>query len=238
LTQQNPILRRVGIISFSIAIFLGILVILVRAVPDMESTMYGFIKYGYPRLSTLSCPVLMTTVDRLPITMRFHNSLDKPLGIYVNAQLSTFVMIVNSEERVYLQPGETRSFSWEVGKENIDLHNFIFARVFTSAATASGMREATCGTLVLNLPFNGGPVIFYASLVLAALAGGVGLWLWPRNSDMSDSAVVSQGWWMRFVAFVIAVGVVAVILNWWFLGILTLVLTMLSLSVFLIPRKS
>jgi hypothetical protein len=238
LIQQNPTLRRVGFISFLIALLLGILLIVARAWPDLESTMYGFIKYGYPRLTSLSCPVLMTLPDRLPITIRILNPLDKPLSVYINAQFSSPVIIRNVEDRVELQPGETKTFSWEVGKENVDLHNFILARVFTSAATTSGMRESTCGTLVLKLPFKGGPMIFYASLVLVALAGGFGLWLWPRHSDWSDPAIVSQGWWMRFDAFVITVGVVAAIMNWWFLGILTLLLALLlSLGVFLIPRK-
>jgi hypothetical protein len=235
--RPNPSLRRVGIISFSIAILLGVLIIVVRAVPDMESTMYGFIKFGYPRLTTLSCPVLMTTLDRLPVTMSLHNSLDKPFGLYVNAQLSTFVAFVTSEERLNLLPGETRSFSWEVGQENIDLHNFIFARVFTSAATASGMREATCGTLVLNLPFKGGPVIFYVSLVLSVLTGAIGLGLWPRHSDLADPGVVTQAWWMRSVALEVAVGIIAVILHLWFIGIITILLTLLTLSVFLLQGK-
>lgn len=235
--KQNPVLRRLGFVSFTIAFILGILLIVARAWPDQESTLYGFIKYGYPRLTSLSCPVLMTVFDREPVTIRMHNSLARPLNLYVNAQLSSPVTFVNSEDQVVLQPGETRTFSWDVGKENIDLHNFIFARVYTSAATSSGMKESTCGTLVLNLPFKGGRVIYYVSLVITALTGGIGFWLWPHHSDWSDSAVVSQGWWMRFVAIVITGGVVASILNLWFLAILALILTILSLGVFLIPRN-
>jgi hypothetical protein len=235
--QHNPILRRLGFISFSIALVLGFLLIVVRAWPDLESTMYGFIKYGYPRLTSLSCPFLMTTLDRQPVTIRMHNPLSQPLSAYVNAQFSAPVTFINLEDIVELQPGETKTLSWEVGKENIDLPNLIFARVFTSAATSSGMRESTCGTLALNLPMKGGPIIFYASLVLTVLTGGFGLWLWPRHSDWSDPAVVSQGSWMRFVGAMITLGVVAGILNSWFFAILTLLLTLLSLGVFLIPRK-
>ncbi len=203
----------------------------------MESTMYGFIKYGYPRLTTLSCPMLMTTLDRLPVTIRLHNSLDRPLSLYINAQRSSLVQIINDEETIVLQPGETRSFAWELGRENIDLNAFVFARVFTSAATSAGMREATCGTLVLNLPFKGGPVIFYIFLVLFIITGVIGLWLWPRYSDKSDSARDSRIWWIRFVAVVVAIGVIASILSWWFLGIIALLLILLSLGVFLLQSK-
>ena len=230
-------MRRVGFISFSIGILLGILLILVRAVPDMESTFYGFIKYDYPGIPSLSCPMLMTYHDRQPVTIRLNNPLDRDLTYYVKAEFSTNLIIATEEERVVVKPGETRTLSWEVGSENIDLNNFIFANVFFSPAAAMKMRASTCGTLVLNLPFSGGPVIFNIILQLAVLTSGFGLWFWPRYSDKGNPAVVYLTWWMRFAAIVIGVGVVAAIFNWWFLAILTLVLIMLSLSVFLLPQK-
>jgi hypothetical protein len=236
LSQQNPTLRRVGLFSYSIGILLGILLIIARAWPDLESTMYGFLKYGHPKLNSLSCPVLMTKTDRLPVTIRMHNPLNTPLNLYINAQFSS-IEIISLEDQVELQPHETKTFSWEVGKENIDLHYFIFAHIFTSAAATLGMRESTCGTIILNLPFKGGPVIFNTSLVLAELAVGFGLWLWPRHCDWSDPAVVSQWGWMRFVALVVAVGVVGSLFSWWFLGILTLILILFAFAVFLIPWK-
>jgi hypothetical protein len=235
--HRNLSLRRVGFISFSIAIFLGVLLILARAMPDLESTMYGFIKYGYPRLTSLSCPVLMTLQDREPVTVRLRNPLDKNLSYYVNAQFSSGVMISTIDQRVELQPGETKTLSWEVGKENIDLGNFIFARVFTSAASSLGMRESTCGTFVVKLPVRGGPVIFYAISFLAVLGAAVGLLLWFRHSEMSQPDVISQSLWMRFIAMVVAVGIMAGILNLWFFAILTVLLALLTTSVFLIPRK-
>jgi hypothetical protein len=235
--QRKPTLRSVGFISFSIAIFLAILLILARAWPEMEATMYGFIKFDYPALPSLSCPVLMTSLDREPVTIRLHNPLDTTLTWYVKTQFSTELIIVSADERVELQPGETRTLSWEVGKENIDLNNFIFADVFTSPAAALKMTESTCGTLVLKLPIKGGPVIFYAILFLTALGACLGLWLWLRHCDMGDPAVVSQSWGMRFIALVIAVGVLASLLSWWFLAILTLALTLLVLIGFLLPRK-
>ncbi len=237
MNHPNPALRRVGFIFFWIYIILGILLNLARSWPDLESTMYGFIKFGYPRLSTLSCPVLMTTLDRLPVTIRLHNSLNRPLSLYIDAQFSSFVLITNSEQSIVLQPGENRSFAWEVGKENIDLHSFIFGRVFTSASTSAGMREATCGTLVLNLPIKGGPMLFYACLVLTIIAGLCALWLMSRYNDKADPAAVSQGWWMFFLALVVAVGVVSGLVKFWFLGVITLILIMLTLSLGLMSHK-
>ncbi len=235
--QLNPTLRRTGFIMFSVASLLAILLILARALPDLESTMYGFMKYGYPRLTSLSCPVLMTTQDNLPVTIRLHNSLDRNLKWFVQAQFSSPYMIETNEQTLELQPGESRKLSWEVDKQNVDLGFFIFARVFSSAATTAGMREATCGTLVLNLPFSGGPVIFFSLLVISVILAGVGFWLWKRNSLMSDAGVTSRFWWMRFMSMVMVVGLVTAVINAWFAALVTVLLAILTTVVYVIPHK-
>ena len=174
MSHKKPILRRVGFILFIFAAILGILLILLRAVPDLEASLYGFIKFNYPPLRSLSCPMLMTILDREPVTVRLNNPLDKTLSFYVNSQFSTGSVFDTREERLDLQPGETRTLSWEVGEENIDLNNFIFARVFTTSTSTLKMRESTCGTFVLRLPIKGGPVIYYVSLFVSILCAAVG----------------------------------------------------------------
>jgi hypothetical protein len=235
--QLNPTLRKTGLIMFSIASLLAILLILARAIPDLESTMYGFIKYDYPRLTSLACPVLMTTQDSLPVTIRLHNSLDRNLKWFVEAQFSAPYMIETNDQTLELQPGESRKLSWEVDNQNVDLGFFIFARVFSSAATTAGMREATCGTLVLNLPFGGGPVIFYGLLVISVILAGVGFLLWKRNALMSDDGVTSRFWWMRFMSIVLVVGLVTALINSWFAALVMVMLAILCTAVYMIPRK-
>lgn len=236
MNQPKPTLRIVGVLCFSIAFVLGILLTAARVFPDLESTLYGFVKYDYPGLPSLSCPLLMTSLDRQPVTIRLRNPGENTITYYVVAQFSGIPLIVNNEQRVEVQPGETKTLTWEVGSENIDLNNFIFANIFASPSAYLKMTSSTCGSFVINLPIKGGSTIFYAGLVLAALTAVIGLWLWPRHSDFSNQATVYQFAWMRFVTVVLAIGVVAGILSYWFLGVLLLALILLSVVVFLIPR--
>jgi hypothetical protein len=235
--QRNPTVRRVGSIIFSFAILLGVILTLVRAVPDLEATMYGFIKYKYPRLTSLTCPVLMTSLDSETVTAKLHNPLDRALSWNVDAQFSSNFEITDTSQRFELQPGESRLLSWNVGQENVDLGYFIFARAFASSSSTLPMRESTCGTLVLNIPFKGGPIIFYAVLFLSLLGATLGLIMWSRHADMSDSGAVSQTWWMRFIALVVAIGVIGGIFNFWFMALLMVFLALLATGVFFIPRK-
>jgi hypothetical protein len=237
LAQRNPTLRRTGLIFFSFAIVLGIMIILMRAVPDLEASMYGFIQYNYPRLSSLTCPMLMTTFDTAPVTVKLTNPLDRTLSWYVDAQFSPNIVLSDTSQRFDLQPGESKVLSWEVDQKNIDLGNFIFARAFATSSSTLPMREATCGTFVLDLPFKDGPVIFYAILLLCMVGVPLGLVLWSRHASKTDPGAGSQTWWMRFIILVVAIGIIAALFNVWFLALLMVFLSLLSTAVFLIPRK-
>jgi hypothetical protein len=236
--ERNSALRHLGLFLFLGAIILGVLLSLVRAIPDLEATMYGFTKYGYPHISSLSCPLLMTTADREAVTVKLQNKLEKPLAWYFVAEFSSHVMINSVNGNVELQPGETRLLSWEVNQGNISMGNFILARVFTSAATAHGMNEGFCGTYVIDLPITGGPTIYYLAIAITVLCLGVGLWLWRRYTLLSESTLVSQFTWMRFAALLVILGVAAGYFNSWFLTIACVFLTVLTTVVFMVYRKN
>jgi hypothetical protein len=235
--QRNPTLRRVGLIFFFSAIIIGLALTLARAIPDLEASMYGFIKYGYPRLYSLACPVLMTTQDQEPVTIRLSNSLDRNLNYFIEAQLSSPIIIITDDQNLQLSPGESRKIAWQVGKENIDLGSFIFARVFTSAAAANGFHESTCGTFVLNLPFQGGPTLYYALFALAVIGLFAGLWLWFRYRDLADSGDRVRSGWMVFMAVAVLISLVSSYLNFWFVAIVMVLLILLATFVYLVPRK-
>jgi hypothetical protein len=228
----------VGIIIFSIAIIIGVILTIIVAEPDFEATMYGFTIYHYPRLSSLNCPVLMTSQDLEPVTVKLSNRLDRPLSWYVSGQFSSNNGIISMNERMDLQPGESKVLSWEVGRENVVLGNFVFAYTYASSISTPPRLEATCGILVLNLPFKGGPIIFYTSLLLSVLGILFGWIFWSCNADRSDSKIISQSLWMRFMTVEVAIGVITGIVGIWFLALLTVFLAFLSSLVYVTQGKA
>jgi hypothetical protein len=234
MVNKNKVLHVVGAVLFLLAILLGVLLTIARAWPDMEAALYGFIKDSYPRLRSLHCPVLMTSQDRLPVTVQLTNPLNQDLTWFVRAQFSTSLAINTVEQKLVLKPGESRMLSWDVDTTNIDLRHLILAYAFASPSAGLRMTEGTCGTYVLNVPIKGGPTIYYSGLGLSVLCVIAGFFFWLRYADLSDPAVIAQSWWMRFLALVIAIGVVTSIVGWWFIGIIALVLTMLTLIVYLV----
>jgi hypothetical protein len=227
-------------ILFSIAILLGLLLTLLRAVPDFEASQFGFYNYGYPKLVSLSCPVLMTVRDQENVTIQLHNTLNSNLKYIVESQFSSPLIIDTidtSVQRPELAPGEVRKLTWQVGEQNIVLGNFIFARVFTWAYIPDGRHESTCGTVILNLPFKGGPELYYALLFLTVLGLGIGLWLWFRYRNVANPAMRSRSAWMIFISVVIVVGLVLSVFHIWFVALLTVFIALLGIVVFVIPQS-
>jgi hypothetical protein len=229
---MSPTSRRLGLVIFILAICLGVLLTVASVWPDLEAFFYGFERLADQPLVTLTCPVLMTTHDRAAVAVRLHNPEKRVIKQRLLVQLSG-LFITTQEQEVELQPGEWRTVSWEVGPENIDLERFIFARVFAYPAASLRMSEANCGVLVLDLPFAGGPQFFFGLLALAVLGAGLGLWLWTRGRA-GDFSVHASGGRMRFIAIVVAVGLLAGALGVWGLGLLALVVAALTLVVFLV----
>ena len=236
--NKSLVLQRVSFIIFTLAVLLGICLTLASAWPDMEAFFYGFDDFTNEKLTTLSCPVLMTAQDRKQITIKLHNPNDEAIVRKVEADFSSRLAILNYPAILEFQPGETKIVAWDIGEENIDLNHFILVSVRAYPSRNVELVESTCGIIVLNLPFKGGPVIFYVAMALAALGRGGGLWLWTRHSDLSEPGVVSQSRFMRFVTGVVIVGVVGSYLENWPVGLLSLVAMLLTWSVFLYPRRN
>ncbi len=238
MAQRNPNLRRTGSILFSVAILFGVLLTIVKAEPDFEATMYGFTIFHYPRLTSFHCPVLMTSQDRQNVTARLSNRLDRPISWYVNSQFSSESAIISTDERIDLQPGERKEVVWEVGNENVVLGYYIFAYTLASSVSTPPRLESTCGTLVLKLPFKGGPIIFYDSLILAIMGAAIGWILWSRHADMGDAKIVSQTLWMRFMTVLVTVCVILSLFISWFLALLLVFVAFLASIVYLTQNKA
>jgi hypothetical protein len=65
----------------------------------------------------------------------------------------------------------------------------------------------------------------------------LGIWLWRRYTLLSESNLVAQYTWMRFNGILVVLSVAVGFMDWWFFAILSVIGTILTSIVFLIPRK-
>ena len=222
----------VGFLLFFAGVFLGTAFFGGLTWAQFEATFYGF-----PRLSTenfdgLTCPKLMTISDTGTLHATVKNETDRKIEPVLRVEISTPAMARSERIKLSMEPGESKTATWSVSSENIDLDFFIFAKVYRYPAYKTPLAEAGCGILVLDLPFISGQILFGAWLGASILLTLSGLWLLTeyRKTEVGRARISGA---MTLLAVVVLIGLVLGIQGIWLLGILALMLVVLLTIVIL-----
>lgn len=221
------------ILSYVIGVALGLFLVLVGTWADMEAASYGFPRLAEAGLDGLNCPILMTRTDATTITLTVRNPTDDRLSPSIRTLISTAGLPEEFVENLVLAPGESKKLAWQVDAENIDLGNFIFAKVLRYSAYPVKSRETTCGIFVLDVP-GSGKVILATLAVLSFLGMGWGLYALSRLKDPS-LMVMKHSRAMLFLTITLAVGFAFNLFSMWMPALLTLTVVVLMLVVLLAP---
>lgn len=164
-------------------ILIGLLLSLLAAWGDYESTSYGFMKRANAPFRGLSCPVFLGRNETGAISIRLSNPTDHPLSPGVRTEISTSQEPVSNLQFVQLAPGERATAQQKVGPENIDLGSFILVSTSVFSMYPAPDQEMTCGIVVL--PTAGGSqlilVLGTATSLLLMSAGAY--FLYKRDSS-------------------------------------------------------
>ena len=227
--SQN--LRLLGFISYGIGVAIGFFLILVAVWADMESSAYDFPRLATAGLRGLHCPILMTPDETGKIFLDVSNTTDGPISPSIKTLISTRLDPEEFLEGFRLTPGESRRLEWPVDTENLDLGNFIFAKVLFYSAYPLPAREATCGIIVLDLPGTG-QVVVPILMVLSLVGLGWGLYSINKFGAAQERLKKHLGS-LTFLALMIVLGLVLSFIGGWISSLVVLVVTLLLMIILL-----
>ena len=210
-----------ALLSFALAI--------IAAWTDLEAAFYGFSRRASTTLSGLSCPVLLNRNEIGIVSVSIRNTTERKLSPSVRAEFSSRLTPISTLESVQIEPGESKTLEWTVGPENIDLSRFIFSKVLVFASYPMPDREASCGTLIVNLPIPGSVLLFsMTALGLGGMAGG--LFALNRSHPLSDrlERILRP---LTFLAIMITLALVVGLAGWWVQAVLVLAVTLISIII-------
>lgn len=214
---------------FFIGAFLGLSLTVISAWADLEASFYGFSRTGGKRLSTLSCPIIMTANETSSFSIKITNTTDRKISPSVKTDISSPIDPITSYESVQLGAGESKRMQWEIGPENIDVGRFIFVRAWVYAAYPMPDHENFCGVFVINLPTNG-RLITWAMIILSLLGMGGGIYGLMHSEGFKRRTETDIAGF-RLIAILVCAGVAASFLGWWVPAMMTLVVALLMLVV-------
>jgi hypothetical protein len=220
--QANKKLSRtLGIIFFSIGILVGMAMFIFMNWAYFEATF--FFGYTFPAdktLTTLRCPLVMTSSEMGSVTASITNNTDRDLSILVRTEISYFGAATSERVTYPVAAGETRKLSWTVSSDNIVYGHLIMARVYVYSAFTLPSRSSTCGTVVVNLPGLTGIQLFVIVLLfsLACMAAGWSLWLTGSRPLQADGLTATRA--MTIFTAVVLPGILAGCIGWWGVGLI------------------
>jgi hypothetical protein len=223
-TQPKPTL---ALILLVIGILLGITLSVVATWADFEAAFYGFTKQAKTPLSGLSCPILMANNESRTISVKITNQTVEAISPSVKAEISTSLEPATTLEFIDLAPGESRTFTWTIGPENIDLRQFIFAKVLVFSAYPMPDEENTCGVFILPVRGNGTWILIVATII-SVLSLGSGAWLLYKK-DLPAKQIRP----ILFLVTVILLTLVTSFLGLWIQSIALLAITVLMIFIIL-----
>lgn len=217
--------------SYAVGVVIGLYLIVIATWADMESAFYGFPRLAEAGLGGFNCPVLMTSHDTNKISLKISNPLDQAISPAVKVMISTSTVAEEYLETIELAPGESKKLEWTVGPNNIDLGQFIFAKVLMYSAYPLPSKEDSCGIFIVNLP-GSGKVILPILVVISLLGLGWGLYSVIKPGVLND-------WFekhvrpMIFLTLVIALGFVVSFAVGWIPSVLVLAVALLMVFILL-----
>lgn len=223
--MENQKRYTLSFIVFVVGAVSGLLLITLATWADLEAAYYGFSRRASTPLNGFSCPVLMTANETSTVSLKIKNTTDGKISPTILVETSSPVTAFEFMENLQLVAGEQVTRAWSVGPENVDLKRFIFAKALVYSSYPFPDRETTCGIYVLNIPGNG-KVFTWILVVLNLLGVGAGLYgVYQFQYPVLRGVDIARQ--LLFLALVLLVGLIAVFIGSWLLGILVLVVAIL-----------
>jgi hypothetical protein len=219
--SKKKLYRTLGITLFYAGMLAGMAMFVMMNWAYFEA--YFFFGYSIPAdktLTTLRCPLLMTTGETGAVTMSVTNNTDRDLEALIRTEISYYGAA--RSERVYypLAAGETRNLSWTVTSDDMVFGHLVMARVYVYNAYTLPSLTKTCGTVMLNLPGLTGIELFFIVLAfsLASMATGWGLWLTGSRPLQADGLIATRA--MVIFTVITVIGLLAGIIGLWGVGLI------------------
>jgi hypothetical protein len=215
--------------AYILGALLSLTVSVIAAWSDMEAAFYGFARRASTPLPKVSCPIFLNRYETGVVSVKISNTTDRKLSPSVKAEFSSKLTPISTLDSVELAPGETKTVTWTIGPENIDLKRFIFSKVLIFASYPLPDRETACGTFIVDLPIPG--TVMLTLLIVLGLAGmAVGWYVLTRlrrHSLQMEKALRP----LTFLTIVIVLSMVVSLSGGWVQAILLLTVTLITIFV-------
>lgn len=217
---QSKSFRILSVFIFATGVLLGLVFIGIAVWGGIEAYMFDASLRAEASLTSLKCPVMITTAETGTVQASFNNPTERVIAPAVRAHISEghVILMRQINTRVDLEPGESREITWTVEPEDAAFGRFILVRVHMFRLAPLPSRSGSCGIMVVDLPFLSGNqvVAFTLAASLTGMIVGGSLWVTGNRPLRRRTLHATKG--MGFLAGSVLAGIIAGLQGWWFIG--------------------
>ena len=182
--MKKKTIRLIATIALVLGSLLFVLIGAAAAWGDIESTLFNNTRSAPGRLTTLNCPAFITTDETAYISARIINETNKDTLFKIRAFITdgNIILLKEIDSDVPLGPYESMVIEWPVIAENAAFDRVILARVHQLENSPHPYRNASCGIVVVGIPFLTGTQLVYLGMGLGLVSSAAGLWFWNQNA--------------------------------------------------------
>lgn len=157
------------------------------------------------------------------IKLNVTNTADRKISPSVRIETSTRLELTSEIESFELEPGQSRTLTWTVNSENIDLQQFIFTKALIYSAYPMPDQENTCGIFIVPTSIKGNLITAFL-VIVSLLCTGSGIFLLYKNKPKQISQLL-------FIAGISLLLIINSFFGSWILSVILLVLLILLIII-------
>jgi hypothetical protein len=222
-----------AIILFVSGIAIGLFLWTGSVWADLEGYMFQPATHADRSEFNLLCPHLITTNDFGVISIGIENNFDKDVKKVVRGykSLGYVIYVASDETSLELTPGESEVMHWYIYPEDAAWNRFVLFRVNIISSRGTGLTTASCGVMVVNVPFLKSNQFFLLALLSGTLLIAAGIYLMYRSSLLQGKNNFYYERLMLSITGVMIIGLLLAFFGQWLVGGLLLVAMYLFLMV-------
>ncbi|GAP11921.1 hypothetical protein BECAL_03119 [Bellilinea caldifistulae] len=241
MNRSSPITSLLAFVLFSTGLAAGLIWWGSSAWADLEASLFDASITADVVLNDLRCPQYITPEEIAAVSIRVQNPTDRILRQSARIHISYGFVTLMREENILLemQPRESRQLEWYVTADDVAWGRLVLVRLHLSRSFPLPSRTATCGIVLVNLPWlNGNHIsLLLAGITLAGTIGGWRLYLkanQPLTNRQRNVAALMLAWTILLIA-----GNLLALLGIWIaagvLFLLSIIFLVISLTYLIYP---
>ena len=224
-------LNVLSVVLFGMGVVLGLLFSGMLIWANVEASLFDPNLMGDESLD-LHCPMVLSADETGTAYATFTNNATWDVNLIVRADISEGYLSMYRQEReiIKLAPGESQQLSWTVSASDKVYGRFVFVKAANNRQMPIPGRVATCGILIVNIPFLTGAQIVIVTLALIVIFIGAGMWIWNKENNpvMGRSRNVMRS--MYWLSASVCVDVLCGMFGAWLPGIVAFVISILLIA--------